>query len=118
MTPLEINNKIAEIKGYNARYFDGDQEFVLIDLIPKVEIKYNTHTNSIRIGHSFNWAKNISDAWELFEEMPRPQLTKGGMSAPYYFCLSEFVEQSYSPELEAPTAALAICKAWLKWKGK
>lgn len=112
MTPLEINKKIAELKGFIAvKQAHTSNGFWCSKTILEID-------GSFIDACYFNWAEKIASAWQLFEEMPRPQLTKGGLELPYYFCLSEFTEESYQPEKETRTAPMAICFAWLKWKEK
>lgn len=99
MTPLEINKKIASMRSH-----DG------ID---------NDHPWNDKENRMWNWAENIADAWELFEEMP------------HRFGIIKNDRQSYSIWEEyqgnkticlqyygewCSTAPMAICLAWLKWK--
>ena len=82
---LEINKKISEIKLLK------DEKF-----IPR------------------NWAENIADAWELFEEMPHGLIENsiGGMK------ICSFISEGKSQAIQwyDDTAPLAICKSWLAWK--
>lgn len=105
MTNLEVNRKIAEIKGLN--------EITIGAII--IWDKTSVRT----IDRNYNWAESISDAFELFEEMPigvRLQSCYGdeddGWGSTGYRC--DIIGMGiYCCE---PTAPLAIAKAWLKWK--
>lgn len=125
MTPLEINKKIAEWKGYEARRVDGNQLF-----IGKPGFD----------GSWVNWAESITDAWELFDEMDMQIVVKDRYNGTYskgkWLCTYEtvFAEEILfngpqgndsealafwqSPKfvVAADTAPLAICKAYIKWK--
>lgn len=110
MTPLEINKRIRELKGCKIskwgrcdcennshKKWDGDEKWpILIDK---------------------NWAENISDAWELFEEMPvgtTIQKCNSGIEPFYSVGWDEFIDKEFSGE--AGKASEAICLAWIKWK--
>jgi hypothetical protein len=104
MTPLEINKKIVEIKK------------------PKNEIwvqvsdsNYIGHQNSSDI---FNWAENISDAWELFEENQEVYLKKMHYTdgTIVYQCVFRDSNLNVLGDSKADTAPMAICLAWLVWK--
>jgi len=124
MTPLEINQRIAELKGYalckmmsNPPKWDG---YVM---------EGNNPSNSFLAP---NWAEDISAAWVLFEEMPEPfirKLTQEDLDAmppessallkdcKYIVNSQRLVsEKGIWPSAFAPTATQAICKAWLQWK--
>ena len=103
MSPLEVNKKIAELKGFTAvkqaRTSNGlwcSKTILEID-------------GSFIDACYFNWAEKIANAWQLFEEMPI------GFSImrdkEYNWCL--FHNSIWSV---APTAPMAIALAWLKWK--
>lgn len=95
MTPLEINKRIAEIK-WDEKTHDRVNSILTLGI--PLEIK--------------NWSESISDAWELFEEMPVG-------SAMQKFENSYLVQTAFSPPISndcCETAAIAICSAWLKWK--
>lgn len=104
MTPLEINKRIAELKDltYEPSARSND---VLVKLVPN------------HAGRWFNWAENIADAWELFEEMESPFFYKfpnlHALAAEgRYGCGNSEI----SPFRFGQTAPLAICKAWIAWK--
>lgn len=107
MSPLEMNKKIAGIKRLN---------WVSSNTTNPALIDHDELPTSDRLHPPKNWAENIADAWELFEEMP--------------YCCVENVNSdlkicSYIPKGKyedvqwyADTAPMAICLAWLKWKGE
>lgn len=106
MTPLEINKKIAELKGFHSiRNGFSDSVF---------------YCDKEKLGNEFlnynkNWAENISDAWELFEEIPGAVISKDddnedGCNS--YYCRSATDNLS----IYGATATEAICLAWIKWK--
>jgi len=126
MNALEINKRIAELKlsdkfvfwpeyteesindsrnPANIRYkyrVDVDQKFIPIPNDPK----------------TINWAENIADAWELFEEMPNPklQLFNSGDAAFMRFSWRVTIDFKKDMEFLGATATIAICLAWIKWK--
>lgn len=108
MTHREINKKIAEIKG-----------------MPIIQINQEWFFDRAKIDNPYldgywgltNWAESIADAWELFEEMPRGTTIFKNLFGENKFCC--WVGNS-GPEgivQKADIAPLAICKAWLKFKG-
>lgn len=106
---MEINKKIAELKGWiwakgpfgnpmTGEIFEGGWK-----------------TDKGLRSYLPNWAEDISDAWELFEEMTEEENDWCIMHNPetrVYSCDSDFL----SIETIGDTAQLAICKAWIKWK--
>lgn len=112
MSPLEINTKIAEIKGLKIMLSPKDQNGLYVEAKIGGTIPYLKTTN---------WAENISDAWELFEEMPestfifRKKKRLSDCKDLFWICgLEGSIIDTMPHEITAP---LAICKAWLKWKG-
>lgn len=92
MTPLEINKKIAEIKGFTGTLIDT------------------------------NWAENISDAWELFEEMAT-DISGDVNCLNYSSFLKDYnvgvasddgFESFANQDHESPS--MAICLAYIEWK--
>lgn len=107
MTPLEINKKIAELKGFHSiRNGFSDSVF---------------YCDKEKLGNEFlnynkNWAENISDAWELFEEMPFGTcITSHYDHEENYYTLILGDNINYI-EIDSNTATEAICLAWIKWK--
>lgn len=112
MTSLEINKKIAELKGFkpgpsgNLRYTNS------VSLHPA---SMPDNLLSIFASEDKSWAENISDAWELFEEIPGAVISKDddnedGRNS--YYCRSATNNLS----IYGATAQKAICLAWIKWK--
>lgn len=107
---LEINKKIAEAKGIEIQTNNGANVYVKS---PEPLINYN-------------WAENIADAWELFEELVTSQ--QGWRSVnligndcailPRYRVSLVDHDANINTGLyeSAETAPLAVCKAWLAWK--
>lgn len=101
MTPLELNKKIAELKGFHSiRNGFSDSVF---------------YCDKEKLGNEFlnynkNWSENISDAWELFEEMPYPAISKHYSD---YIC--SFDSSKALPLNKFKSAPEAICVAWIKW---
>lgn len=83
-----------------------------------VKSKYATDFNEI-VEQNKNWAKNIADAWELFEEMPGALLSKSDTTEDgrdIYHCRNDSMEKCFMEwSFEAP---MAICLAWINWKEK
>ena len=70
MTPLEINKKIAELKCSGFKYQSGNQILINYKEEPARQLAKNlSPVNYIISSRWVNWAEDISDAWELFEEM-------------------------------------------------
>lgn len=125
MTHLEINKKIAELKGYEVRRVNDNQLF-----IGKPGFD----------GAWVNWSESISDAWELFEKMDQQIVMKDRYQGTYskgkWLCTYETMcaeevllngpqgndsdalafWQSPKFVVAADTAPLAICKAYIKRK--
>ena len=109
MIPIEINKKIAEIKGLKMEEAPNLSQSAL------VFIGADNHASE-----SYkDWAKDIEDAWELFEEM------SSSVNLDYDLCLHKVydnwcVSRKYLRDLiklsESKTAPEAICLAWKKWK--
>lgn len=105
MSPLEVNEKIAEAKGYHV------DETINGFLFEKVYYK-----NGIKHygDHHYNWAENISDAWQLFEEMPESfSIQKDGLQ---WMVWKRKTNGTVRFTDSADTAPMAIALAWLKWK--
>lgn len=130
MSPLEMNKKIAGIKRLN---------WVSSNTTNPALIDHDELPTSDRLHPPKNWAENIADAWELFEEMPWDlYLTRdrygGSYSRGGWLCGYD-LEDANSDDVDAmnfwsnvrkndlfafaaDTAPLVICLAWLKWKGE
>lgn len=102
MTPLEVNIAIAEFKMLKIMLSPKDQNGLYIEAKIGGTIPYLKTTN---------WAENISDAWELFEEMPTPEI---GLMGGKYICSSHGFRGLCINK--ADTAPMAIALAWLAWK--
>ncbi len=126
MNALEINKRIAELKlsdkfvfwpeyteesindsrkPANIRYkyrVDVDQKFIPIPNDPK----------------TINWAENIAEAWELFEENPEVYVKKLQYVDKKidYECVFRDSDLKVIGSAKADTAPLAICLAWIKVK--
>lgn len=116
MTNEEINKKISEIKGLKT--FDGNVSGHHI-----TEISHGV----ITIDYAKNWATNISDAWELFDEMKDDEdIFRGMLSLEYWKC--PYDGDTYTVYRKSlggwgaardlklssdKTAPLAICMAYL-----
>lgn len=113
MTPLEINKKIAEVKsligdkGVSVSVGDNGRPTNRVAYICQVD-------DNIQIHSQFkNWAEKISDAWELFEEMPEGSFLEKRENI--FICSHNgSTIKTFSTE---KTACMAICIEWLKWKG-
>ena len=105
MSELEINKKIAELKGL--KIYEGCD--VLLSSLNAIPLEAYRHSTGMDI---LNWAENITDAWELFEEMPMSQVLK--QKDEIYYCNHD-VRQSDLFGI-GMTAPLAICNTWIKWK--
>lgn len=105
MTPYEINLKIAQLQGRTIKNRFGQGIWVT-----PIKEEYDT---SIK-----NWAENISDAWELFEEMPPGSfIKKMDREPPGFDCLVYLGKSTMYVGGKGDTAPRAISRAWLKWKG-
>lgn len=95
MTPLEINRKIAALRGHDG--VDDD------------------HPYNIKETRLWNWVANIADAWELMKEMPLGYCVSSTHKG--FICFFWPSDSEQWPSGEGETASLAICKAYLKYKG-
>lgn len=106
MTPLEINKRIAELKGIEVEEDDfNEKETSVFE-----EVDHDTF-----VPH--NWAEWIGDAWGLFEEMGRARMgidSRVGIEKGEKFYHVDVV--SIAQTFRATTAPMAICMAWIKWK--
>lgn len=110
MTPLEINKLIAELKGFKGISISiGDKGRPTGRISYEIKREGDTVVNS----NFYNWAENISDAWELFEESTEPYLKK---MPPNYECVMRDKSLNIVGQARAGTPAKAICLAWIKWK--
>ena len=105
MTSSEINKKIASMRKH-----DG------ID---------NDHPFSNEKNRLYNWAENIADAWELFEEMSvdslqppfLPSIKRQRESNKWMVhVITDHAHQNENCGFIFKTAPMAICLAWLEWK--
>ena len=106
-TPLEMEERIAKIKGLkNPRswFIEDKYQGICWDI------------DLVRPSEMTNWAENIEDAWELFEEIPSAILQKVTYSigSPEKSYAVHYANKGY---VYGETAPLAICLAWLAWKG-
>jgi len=66
----------------------------------------------------YNWAENIADAIELFEEMPVKtiigKMADGETFEEFYWCQNIWK----GIVSKQKTVILAICLAWINWKEK
>lgn len=100
MTHQEINKRIVQLKGLTATYNDYDA-YALVEGLKLTPVLKN-------------WAQDIKDAWELFDDMDYfTTLTK----------VSDHGEPVWVVELEAKDicamsakAPEAICLAYISWK--
>ena len=98
MSNLEINRKICGL-------LNLEQKTIGVLSGP------NTSAVLTELGWK-NWAGNIADAWELFEEMPiQSKIVKTAGEN----CWTCWVGENGSG-FASRTAPLAICMAWIKWK--
>lgn len=103
MNPLEINKKIAEKMGCKWKESPrGSTIWINDEECPDQCVLQR------------NWAESISDAWELFEEMPDCLVGKAELLVNKWV-VQDFSERQIS---QADTAPLAICLAWIAWKGQ
>lgn len=117
MTPLEINKKIAMAK--------SPMKFISYGFEPDAYVYYSyIKDNFVFMSKLYNWAENIADAWELFEELPEGTsimrvYSSGGK---YSICLRDdngalsYDNENIKGFFLYETAPLAICMAWIKWK--
>lgn len=110
MSPLEINTKIAEIKGLKIMLSPKDQNGLYVEAKIGGTIPYLKTTN---------WAENISDAFELFEENQEVYLKKMNYTdgTIVYQCVFRDSNLNVLGNATADTAPMAIALAWLVWKG-
>lgn len=129
MTPLEINKKIAELKGltdWEMREYTVSRNRIETEhcsfLSPQ---RWDGGSQMIRLKRE--WSESISDAWELFEEMSDVKYLEYVLSKEHsskhnksYWEVSEIFRNDdnieISPVANSDTAPLAICKAYIKWK--
>lgn len=82
----------------------------------KNSLRIFLENESCHLGRDINWAENISDAWELFEEMPFGTcITSHYDHEETYYTLILGDNINYV-EIDSNTAPEAICLAWIKWK--
>lgn len=105
LTPLQINQKIAQLKG-NYVQKAGPGKIIGAETTPVYELDKN-------------WAENISDAWKLFEEMPNDTsiaISKNGRLFSIIIGDSCYFEDESKRFIYADTAPLAICAAYIAWR--
>lgn len=117
MTPLEINKKIhslkldEKIKNTPQKFIEENRDYVNFLLEQRDYFLFIPEKN---------WAENISDAWELFEEMPKSYFLGKSVTHQYGFEIWKInddgkgLTQLLDPVAE--TAPMAICLAWIAWK--
>ena len=106
MTPLEVNKKIAELKGLKVDHtYKGDECIKVLQ--------------DGRDSLFMRWTTTIYHAWELFEEMPF-KMSVGKYAKKNYFIAKW--EDAFATEptilVEAATVPMAICLAYIAWKEK
>ena len=100
-----INEEIAKAKGWQDIINSEGGVFEKFSMLPKK-----------------NWQNSIADAWELVEELASMknewaiQLSGDGAESHRYSCFFTDLP-SNSPTAYAPTAAEAICLAYLSLQG-
>ena len=106
MKLLEINKLIAEAKGikWQEKEVQGAEDAVFST---KDDYSFKIH----------NWASNIKDAWELFEEMPIGSSIYRTSGENAWSCWLNR-SGSESVGMACKTAPLAICGTWLYWKSQ
>lgn len=118
MTPLEVNKRIGKMRYDHAKsvVYKIDFKGVKSELQKNYVICYNDDWLKLpQLGESKNWAEDISDAWELFEEMPIPEILK--IDSNYYeACFHNPKDETKIERFNAYQAPMAICLAWLAWK--
>lgn len=119
MTPLQINQKIAEMKQLkmiHAPNYSSSATATLIFDAPDID-KYDDWSYK-------NWAENISDAWELFEEMPLAEIFHTNLKDVKY-TVTIWVRNKHTDEFclgdrkvfgKGITAPLTICAAYITWR--
>ena len=126
LTPLEINKKIAELKGYKIIFeHDNSLRISWLSMDQRLELKSPQSVeeeminNGLEImGPMINWAENINDAWELFEENHEVSIKKMHYTnnTICYQCAFRDSNLNVIGDSSANTAPMAICLAWIKWK--
>lgn len=106
MTPLEVNKKIAEIKGYKIKEILGA---TLLCVCP-----YREDPNSFYESCQTRWDYSMNEAWELFKEMPESfSIQKDGLQ---WMVWKRKTNGTIRFIDSVDTAPMAICLAWLAWK--
>lgn len=104
MTPLEINKRIAELKGWDVGWDDGDSAV------------YDKRAGEEHEGEMcfsfYDWARGIYWAWELFEEMAEDGWIIG--RSPDGWFVGKIKPGEIYPTYDI--TPMAICMAWIKWK--
>ena len=112
LTPLEINKKIAEFRN-ELNVFHHKHS-------PSVPCDGQLHEEyfSELMPNAKNWAENINDAWELFEENHEVSIKKmhDTNNTICYQCVFRDSNLNVIGDSAANTAPMAICLAWIKWK--
>lgn len=124
MTPLEINRKIAILKGFPDPYASpGKGAASTITNTAFLDMSKGEFVKGYK-----NWAESIADAWELFEDMVDSygglisvKMVGNSMPIPgwpkYKIVFDENDAHIRNKEFSgAETAPLSICLAWLAWK--
>lgn len=104
MTTLEINKEIALIR-------------FSMNISKPIENEWKEGDVAI-FSHGKNWAENISDAWQLFEEMPYSKIEIWGNANPDKKYSVSFTDNMGTKYIYASTAPMAICLAWLRRKSE
>jgi len=125
MSPLEVNKKIAEVKLTGMKWwFEFTEDSISAGREqPIIRYRFDVSINQKTIPipnniKSINWAGNILDAWQLFEENPEVYLKKGHYTdgTIVYQCVFRDSNLNVIGGGKAATAPMAIALAWLAWK--
>lgn len=121
----ELDKRVAELKGYKIEFLKvrrctglsnyDDESWCYTDI-------EDSWRNPLKLSQGKNWSTKIQDAWELFEELPDPSLSKimkkhidSSKDHITYHCFFKFPTESHTHP-GASTAPEAICLAYIKWK--
>ena len=120
MTNDEIRVKIAKLRGANWWEIDGQAYLcnpMHAAMLPKGAKVVDSPSPVSKVYYRVsNWPVDIKAAWELVEEMATPD--NFGLSFwnnNVWECIYR-KEEDYTGFVEADTAPLAICHAFIQWK--
>ena len=122
----ELDKKIAELKEeescqhiWKGKYH-GDLKILFCE---KCKVGYYTYAFGLDFPNK-EWSTNISDAWELWEELPIPKGYWHGMWEGNFDETKHIVSiilskhDSMKTNFSGTSFPLAVCKAWVAWKEK